>query len=498
MSTASPAIPPSHAVLTVAEMYAADKAAMAQGISGMTLMENAGRAVADVITARWRQQTVAVLCGPGNNGGDGFVVARLLADAGWPVRLALLGPPAQLRGDAAHPAALWKGEVLPLNPQALDGASLVVDAIFGAGLNRALSGEAEAVVLRINAEKRTCIAVDVPSGVHGDTGEVLGVAPRCVATVTFFRPKPAHLLYPARDLLGDLTVADIGIPDDVLIDIAPACARNAPGLWTIPTPQWNDHKYHRGHAMVVGDSLMNGAARLAGRAARRIGAGMLTYAVPQSVLAIYALDAAGAITQALDSQEDMAKLLADKRRNGVLIGPGLPNSPEMQMRIRQILAAGRAVVLDAGAVTNFEDNPEDLFRHITDFRRAGTTVVMTPHDGEFDRLFKGDAFKGDRIARARAAAKGSGAVVVLKGASTVVAAPDGRAALNANAPPWLATAGAGDVLAGFILGLMVQGMPAWEAAAAGVWLHGAAAAALGRGLIAEDLPEAVPKLLESL
>ncbi len=466
---------------------------MARGVSGVTLMENAGRAVVDVITRRWPVQPVAVLCGPGNNGGDGFVIARLLKAAGWPVKLALLGPPSELRGDAAHHASLWQGQVAPLAPDVLKGATLVVDAMFGAGLSRPLSGEAEAVVMRINAEKRACIAVDVPSGVQGDTGDVLGVAPRCAATVTFFRPKPAHLLYPARDLVGDLTVADIGIAEAVLDGIAPTCARNAPGLWAMRSPKWSDHKYDRGHALVIGDGHITGAARLAGRAARRVGAGVLTYGVPTPSIPIYAADQPGAFIRPLDGQEDLAGLLGDKRRNGVLIGPGLPNSPEMQVRIGQVLAARRAVVLDAGALTNFEDNPQDLFRHI-----GKGTVVMTPHDGEFDRLFKGEAFAGDRLARARAAAKLSGAVVALKGAATVVAAPDGRTAINTNAPPWLATAGAGDVLAGLILGLLVQGMPAWEAACAGVWLHGAAGAACGRGLIAEDLPEIVPKLLESL
>ncbi len=494
-------IPSAHAVLTVAEMYAADKAAEASGIASWDLMEAAGAAVARVIKERWKTQSVAVLCGPGNNGGDGFVVARLLAEAGCDVRLALLGPVAELRGDAALNAKKWSGEILPLVPTVLDGRTLVVDAIFGAGLSRGLNGAARAVVQRINAEKLTCIAVDVPSGVAGDSGLALsdgdnpGIAPQCAATVTFFRRKPAHLLYPGRALCGDVVVADIGIKANVLEKIAPTTAHNVPGLWTIPSPTRDDHKYTRGHGVVLGSASTTGAARLAARGARRAGAGALTLAVPSSAVPIYASETPGAFVSPLDTVEALDALLADTRRNGVLIGPGAGVDPETAVRVLNILHAGRTVVLDADALTSFEDDPQQLFQVI---RRHKAPVVMTPHGGEFARLFKGISGADGKLAQARAAAKESGAVVVLKGADTVVAAPDGRAAIADNAPPCLATAGSGDVLAGFVLGLLVQGMPGWEAACAAVWLHGACGAAFGRGLIAEDLPEALPKVLKSL
>ena len=498
-----PAIPSSLAVLTVSEMYAADKAAVGAGISSVVLMENAGRAVADGVIARWKPQPVAVLCGPGNNGGDGFVVARLLAKAGWPVRLGLLGEVSALQGDAAAHAKKWSGTIEPLSPDILEGRPIAIDALFGAGLSRGLTGAARAVVDRINSDNIPCLAVDVPSGVQGDTGLVLAapdggaaIAPRCTATVTFFRPKPAHLIFPGRELCGEVVVADIGIPEAVLTGIAPATAHNAPSLWQLPTPHWSDHKYTRGHAVVVGSAAMSGAARLAARGARRIGAGLLTMAVPVSVLQLYASDGPGAFVRPVDSLEDIDTLLADRRRNGVLIGPGAAPGTETAVRVLKILAAGRAVVLDAGALASFEDDPKQLFDAI---RRLQAPVVMTPHEGEFARLFKGAAFEaGGKVARARAAAEASGAFVVLKGADCVVAAPDGRAAIADNAPPWLATGGSGDVLAGFVLGLLVQGMPPWEAACAGVWLHGAAACAAGRGLIAEDLPEALLKVLKSL
>ena len=487
----SAVIPPAQAVLSVAEMYAADKAA---GVPSLELMEAAGAAVARAIQLRWESQAVAVLCGPGNNGGDGFVVARLLAEAGCDVRLALLGPLVELSGDAATNAKRWRGPVLPLTPDVLDGRPLVVDAIFGAGLSRALAGAARAAVERINAENLTCIAVDVPSGIAGDTGQVLGpegVAPRCAATVTFFRRKPGHLLFPGRAFCGDITVADIGIPESVLNTAK--TARNAPGLWTLPTPRWSDHKYTRGHAVVCGGANMTGAARLAARAARRAGAGLLTLAVPTSAVAIYAADAPGAFVQAVDSGLDLDAVLADPRRNAVLIGPGYGVGMETIVRVLKVLATDKPVVLDADALTSFQDDPQQLF---TAIKRRNAPVVMTPHQGEYNRLFKDRA--SDKLSQARAGAATSGAVVVLKGADTVVAHPDGRAAIADNAPPWLATGGSGDVLAGFVLGLLAQRMPAFEAACAAVWLHGACGAAAGPGLIAEDLPEELPKVLKSL
>lgn len=484
-------------------MYAADREAEAAGVNSLDLMEAAGAAVVRAIEARWSRCPVAVLCGPGNNGGDGFVIARLLAENGWAVRVALLGSAAALKGDAAINARRWQsqGAILTLAADVLDGVALVVDALFGAGLKRPLGGSARDIVAEINRRHLPCVAVDVPSGIDGDSGCVLGAdegpgdgaAPRCAATVTFFRPKPAHLLYPARDLCGALTVADIGIPDTVLTRIAPSIAHNTPRLWRLPVYKWSDHKYDHGYAIVIGGNVMTGASRLAARAARRAGAGLLRMAAPASVVPLYAADMPGAFVQELETGADLDDLLADPRRNGVLIGPGAGVGEVTCARVLTILASGKAVVLDADALTSFAHDPAPLLAAI---RGAGGPVVLTPHDGEFGRIFKNVG--GSRLARARAAAAESGAIVVLKGADTVVAAPDGRAAIASNAPPWLATAGSGDVLAGFVLGLLVQKMPAWEATCAAVWLHGETGRALGRGLIAEDLPEALPTILVDL
>ncbi|MFA7430550.1 MAG: NAD(P)H-hydrate dehydratase [Rhodospirillaceae bacterium] len=479
-----PPTAPLAAVLTVEQMYAADRAA---GPSGLALMEAAGMAVALEARRHLPRGRIAVLCGPGNNGGDGFVAARYLARAGWAVRVALLGDRAALKGDAAVNAARWRGPVESLDPLVLDGCTGVVDALFGAGLARPLDGVAAEVVQAINARRLPCLAVDVPSGVNGDTGAVEGDAPWCTATVTFFRPKPGHLLQPGRARMGHLVVADIGIPDGVLEGIAPRCYVNGPALWNLPVPGPADHKYTRGHAVVIGGERMTGAGRLAARAARRAGAGLVTVAAPTSVLALYAADAPGVLTWPV---EDFAGLLADGRRNAVLLGPGGGAGEALRQHVLAVLGTGRACVLDADALTSFADQPEALFAAI-----AGP-VVMTPHEGEFTRLF--GQLAGSRLDRARAAAARSGAVVLLKGPDTVIVAPDGTAAITANAPPDLATAGSGDVLAGIILGLLAQGMEAFSAAAAGAWLHAGAGRAAGPGLIAEDLPEVLPAVVNRL
>lgn len=483
------------ALLTVEEMYRADAGAVAAGVSGEALMEAAGTGIVRAIRARWPKAPVTILCGPGNNGGDGFVTARLLANAGWEVRVALLGKRAALRGEAGLNAGRWDGPVEPLAPEALDGAGLVVDALFGAGLERPLGGVAAAVIDAIGARGLDCVAVDVPSGVHGDSGRVLGTAPRARLTVTFFRRKPGHLLLPGRDLAGEVVVVDIGTPLQVLDEIRPKIHENGPLLWIgrLRWPELSDHKYRRGHAVVAGGARMTGAARLAARAALRVGAGVVTVASPPEAVRIYAGYMPGVLVEALAGAGAFARLLGDARKNAVLVGPGNGVGEATRDNVLAALAAGRACVLDADALTSFEDRPEALFAAL------GGSCVMTPHGGEFARLF-GDRVdqEADRLTRARAAARLCGAVVLFKGGDTVIAHPDGRAVINANAPPELATAGAGDVLAGLILGLLAQGLEPFDAAAAGAWMHGAAAAEVGPGLIAEDLSEALPAVLRRL
>ena len=478
--------PLDNALLTPAEMAAVDRASVAAGVPEIVLMEHAGKAVADEVRRRWaRPRPVAVLCGPGNNGGDGFVAARHLAAAGWPVQLGLLGERGKLKGAAAHHAGLWQGKIEPASPALLDGAELVIVALFGAGLARPIDGDAAKIIAAVNESRLSAVAVDIPSGVDGATGEVLGTAPRCALTVTFFRKKPGHLLLPGRALCGDIVVADIGMPPGVLTQAT--IFENGPALWldAFPWPTLEGHKYSRGHVLIAGGARMTGAARLGARAAARIGAGLVTLAAPKAAWPVYAASLQGTIVV----PDAFASLLKDERRNAMLIGPGAGINDATRRYALAALKTKRAVVLDADALTGFAGKTKSFFAAIT-----GPTV-LTPHEGEFARLFK---LKGDKLARARAAARASGATILLKGPDTVVASPDGRAAINANAPPDLATAGSGDVLSGMVAGLLAQGMEVFRAANAAVWLHGDAAREFGPGLVAEDIIECLPTVLQRL
>jgi ADP-dependent NAD(P)H-hydrate dehydratase / NAD(P)H-hydrate epimerase len=480
----------SSAVLRVAQMAAADRLALAAGTPGTLLMQNAGEAVACEIKRRFTPRAVSVLCGPGNNGGDGFVAAAALAQAGWPVRVALLGDVETLRGDALLSARRWSGAIEPVVPACIDDAELVIDALFGSGLNRALDPMVSDVLSYATRRALPIVAVDIPSGILGDSGENIGAAP-AHCTVTFMRKKPGHLLLPGRDACGAVVVADIGISQAVLNSLAVDTWENTPALWRAKLPQWhaNINKYSRGHALLYGGYPMTGASRMAARAAARSGAGLTTIAVPEHAFAIYASALTSIMVQPLAQSEDLARLLVDSRYTAFSIGPGAGISEATRLHALDMLKTGKPVVIDADAISVFASKPEDLFQAI---RGA---CVITPHEGEFKRIF---AVTGDKLARARQAARRSGAVVVLKGADTVIAAPDGRAIINSNAPATLATAGSGDVLGGFILGLLAQNMDAFPAAAAAVWLHGAAAARFGTGLMAEDLPDLLPAVLRQL
>lgn len=474
------------ALLTTTQMAQVDRLTIVSGISGAVLMESAGRSVAQTILQRWRPRPVLVLCGPGNNGGDGFVVARRLAEAGWPVRVALLVPRDHLCGDAA----IWQGPVEELAPEALDGAELVVDAIFGAGLSRALDVAITQTLATAAELGLTIVAIDVPSGLMGDTGANVG-AVQASLTVTFFRKKPGHLLQPGRALCGEVVVADIGTPMSVFDTLVPDAFENNPSLWldALPMLQPDGHKYTRGHALICGGYPSTGAARLSARAAARVGAGLVTIAVEPHALPVYAAALTSVMVTPIADLADVDSLLADARYSGLLIGPGAGLNDATRERVLAMLNTGRPTVLDADALSVFKNDPDELMRSITG------PCVLTPHEGEFKRLFDDT---GDKLSRARNAAKRSGAILVLKGSDTVIAAPDGRAIINTNAPPTLATAGSGDVLAGLVLGLMTQGMEPFLAAAAAVWLHGAAATEFGIGLVAEDLSEVLPIVLQRL
>lgn len=490
-------------VLTNAEMAQADRLAIAGGIAGATLMGNAGGAVAEAVAARRSAANrTVVVAGPGNNGGDGFVAARVLAARGYDVEVLLLGDATSLKGDAAIAAKMWNGPTAPAKPGALDGADIIVDALFGAGLDRRVEGLARAMIEAMNARARAIIAVDLPSGINGTSGAVMGTAVNAVHTVTFFRKKPGHLLLPGRLHCGTVSVADIGIPAAALGRIAPRTFENVPGLWRekFPVPRHDGHKYDRGHAVVVsGPSWSTGATRLAARAALRAGAGLVTIASPREALAVNAPASLAVMVRPVDGAAELEAFLADQRLNALAIGPGIGVNEATCELVLAALSGDRAVVLDADAITSFAKAPQRLAEALQG--RQGKATILTPHEGEFSRYF-GELDErtkvGSKLDRARLAAKITGATILLKGPDTVVAASDGRASIAGNAPAFLATAGAGDVLTGIAAGLLAQSMPAFEAASAAVWLHGEAANVFGPGLISEDLSEMLPGVYRGL
>jgi len=480
-------------------MYQADALTIEAGTSSISLMDAAGRAVAQVCETRWPKSPVVILCGPGNNGGDGFVAARYLKQAGWTVRLHCLVAHESLTGDAAHHANLWTdscdGDILEFDTITLKDSPIVIDAIFGAGLARSIEGDLAELFERINTLAAGCLSVDLPSGISGDSGEILGTSLQADCTVTFFCKKPGHLLQPSANLCGDITVADIGTPHDVLNTIKPSLCQNDPQVWltSFPPPASADHKFTRGHALIYGGDKMMGAARLAARAARRVGAGLSSIICTRESFEIYAKADPGTIVEEANKLSDFQELLTDDRRNVVAIGPGAGLNERTKDFTITALNSGKPVVLDADALSVFAENPDNLFKHLN------PTCILTPHEGEFARLFN---ISGNKLDRTRQASKICNAIVVLKGSDTVIAAPDGRATINNNAPPDLATAGAGDVLVGIIAGLLAQRqdetISTFEAACAGVWIHGKCASLVGAGLIAEDLCEKLPDVLKEL
>jgi len=482
-------------LLSVAAMGEADRQTIAAGTSGAVLMDRAGLAVADCASEMMPPSAVSILCGPGNNGGDGFVVARLLAERGWTVRVALLGDRSALKGDAAHHAALWTGETEPLGPQNVDGAALVIDAIFGAGLNRPIDG-----IVRETLEAASgvpLLAVDVPTGIDGDSGAVMGYAPKAVRTVTFCRLKPGHLLLPGREICGSVTVADIGISDETVDAVGGPVWRNDPALWRhlLRWPEPGDHKYSRGHALIAGGAIMTGAARLAAKAAQRSGSGIVTLASPQDAQTVYKVTLESVVIRPFRDTSGLRELAEEPRNNAFLIGPGAGLTGQLRERVIALLKLGKPVVVDADAISVFEGGPDLLIDAVQG------PCVLTPHLGEFRRIFPDlspNAAGPNKTEAALSAAKRANAVIVLKGFDTVIASPDGRCVINTNATPALATAGSGDVLSGIAVSLLAQGLPPFEAAAAAVWIHADSGKSPAFGLIPEDMIGNLPSVLQDL
>ncbi|RWC27617.1 NAD(P)H-hydrate dehydratase [Mesorhizobium sp.] len=501
----------SNELLFPAEMSEADRLTIAAGpAGGIGLMRRAGEAVAAEILKRYPSAThVHVLCGPGNNGGDGYVVARILAGSGVGTTIWASGAP-RPECDAALAAAECPIKPRPLSGFDAESGSIVVDALYGAGLSKPLSGDAARAVDAVTALCLPVVAVDLPSGVSGASGEILGTAFRAELTVTFARKKPGHLLLPGRGHCGEIVLADIGIADGIIAQLAVSTFENVPGLWLreFPVPAVDAHKYKRGHVGVFsGGPSATGAARLSAMAAARSGAGAVTVLSPGNAMQVNATHLTSIMLRKIDDVADVEEFVGERRPSAFVLGPGFGIGEKTRIFGLALLASGPSqdaaaqvdgLVFDADAITSFRETPDVLFEAAR--RPNAPALVMTPHEGEFGRLFPDIA--GDKtlskLDKARAAAARANATIVYKGADTVIAAPDGKAAINSNGAPWLATAGSGDVLSGIIAGLLAQGMPPFEGTCAAVWIHAEAGSRFGPGLIAEDLPLALLAALRDL
>lgn len=482
------------AILTAEEMRKAEVRAFEGGLDSYEVMQKAGWAVAAAILKSKRKGRALILCGPGNNGGDGWVAAKALKEKGWRVACCTLADPGKYKGDArrAFEAAGIEPVSIPENPGRFD---VIVDALFGTGLARPLEGKAAEWVNKAGAAEALKVAVDMPSGISSDTGQVLGAAFTADLTVTFFRKKRGHMLNPGMEHCGEVRVAQIGFTETHLKGLDIKVFENAPALWLkeFPRPAAETYKHKRGHVAVFGGKAeMSGAARMAAYAALRTGAGLVTTLVPKAAVEVYAKQQLAVMTRGFASLEDVKKAFGAGRFTAIVIGPGNGVGKGTQKRVLATLETGLPAVLDADALTSFEKAPEKLFKALHE------NAVLTPHAGEFRRLFPKLDPEKDKIKAAQTAAKEAGCIVLLKGAATVIAAPGEAAIVNVHASPYLATAGAGDVLSGIIAGLLAQGMPPWCAAAAAAWLHGEVSLKAGPGLIAEDLIKRLPAALKKL
>lgn len=481
-------------LITPDAMSRVDAAAAATGQDSFGLMRRAGEAVAAAALRHYPEALrFVVLCGPGNNGGDGYVCAGALTRTGANVAVFHLGEPSRLKGDASLARDSFAGlsnDIAAYTPMAGD---VVIDALFGAGLARDVAPEVADLIRHVTEARLPVISVDLPSGLDGLTGQVRGAAFQATHTVTFMARKPGHVLLPGRTLCGKIEVFDIGIPRRLVAAEAGTLRINGPDIWHAShrALQAEDHKYRRGHLTVFsGPETSTGAARLSAMAGLKAGAGLVTIASPKAALAANALHLTAVMLTALDTDSDLESSLQDGRRETFILGPGFGDYDKARAFALRLGRAGRRLVLDADGITAFR---EDRDRLADSFAGPQPRLIVTPHEGEFARLFPDIASDKSlgKPDKARAAAATLGAVVVYKGADTVIASPDGRAAIEERAPPSLATAGSGDVLAGIIGAMLTQGMPAFEAACAGVHLHGEAALRAGNGLTAEDLVRAV-------
>lgn len=488
-----------HELLTPDQMSKADALTIKGGIPGIDLMQKAGEILFAAIEKHFpKAQRILIVAGTGNNGGDGFVLANLLLKKDCKVSVSIIGDLSKISGDAKLAFDQMSKDVKLLSDPDFDKYDLIVDAIFGAGLARNIEGHHAEFIDAINAVATPVLSVDLPSGVNGKSGVISGCAVQADVTATFFRYKPGHFLYPGRQLSGEIFLGQIGIKEDVLTEIAPRSFLNIPALWQDQYPFLKEtgHKYNRGHALAISGGLdKSGAARLMAKAVLRIGAGLVTIACPSETMAAHAAHSDAIMLTQMDCTQDLEDILGDRRINAISVGPGLAPNHNTRDLVKLILKSERSAVLDAGALTAFSQKPVELFDVI---KTRSAPTILTPHDGEFARLFPDLASENNKLSKTVSAAQRADATIVLKGPDSVIASANGNAAISNNAPPWLATAGSGDVLCGMICGLLAQGMAEFEAACAGVWFHGEAGKVAGPGLISSDLEQALHKVIQNI
>ena len=471
-------------ILTPQEMRAAEEALFSKGTDSFELMQRAGNAVAEFVHAKWPEGRIQVLCGPGGNGGDGFIAAARLAKLWRKVDVFCLVDRNALTGDAARAAAEWEGEIQPLEMALEAPHDIVLDALFGGGLSRPLEG----IPAKLAERGGRVVSIDVPSGIDGESARPLGPCFRAEGTITFAALRPAHVLVPGAPYCGGVFVADIGVP------VQTKLLENSPLLWgrNLPQPGQGSHKHARGHlAVVSGHMASTGAARMAGRAGLRAGAGLVTLLSPPDAVAVNASHLTAIMLKEVADADQLRSAI--ETTSVLILGPAAGVSTSTRENVECLLSSGTKAVLDADALTVFADDREALYAQLR------PDDLMTPHIGEFGRIF-GDLLETEvnKVEATRKAAQLAGCVVLLKGPDTVIAKPDGMAIVNTHATRWLATAGSGDVLAGIAGGLMAQGVDTFTAAAMASWLHGEAGRRVGAGLIAEDLEAQLPDILSAL
>jgi NAD(P)H-hydrate epimerase len=481
-------------------MRHADHLTIESGVSGFDLMLSAGQAVANMAHEKWPDLTVIILCGGGNNGGDGLVAGKFLHDMGADVRVFTLKSSLLQKGDAKKASGFWDGKTEKLKnlikANDLSDNVLIIDALFGIGFCGRLNSDVSVALDFVKHKGWPVLAIDVPSGIDGDALTIDPHTLRVVATVTFFRKKICHVLMPTMAQCGEISVHDIGISGDVIGDFDIELYENTPFVWKdrIPQKTSRDHKYNHGHCVILGGAKMTGAARMAANAAMRIGAGACSIVAPDKESAhIYQEAEPHLMVESLSLEKagTFEKHIQDERRNAVLIGPGagLEDITNLKAAILKTLESDKAVILDADALSCFEDEPQTLLQAMT------AKTIITPHEGEFKRLFP--ALEGARLDRVRQAITMTKAVIVLKGADTLIAQNNQPVFVNTHASPHLATAGAGDVLAGMICGLSARRMSAFDGARAACWIHGEASLQCGAGLVAPDLIDEIPAILRN-